>query len=146
MTRVDIERFTELADRLCDQLPDRLLAGLAGGMVIEERPLRRQDDPAGVYILGEYITDPWLGPRIALYYGSFAQLFGGEPDQVWADELWTTIKHELRHHIEGQAGLADLDIEDLLELERMRQDEREARRLERLKRISQRIRGRRRPR
>lgn len=96
-----------------------------------------------MYILGEYITDPWLGPRIALYYGSFVELFTGEPEPVWEEELWTTIKHELRHHVEAQAGLADLDLEDLLELERMRREEREARRLDRLRRLSQRLRSRR---
>lgn len=139
---MDIDRFTELADSLSAGLPERLLEGLSGGIVIEERAMRRRDDPPGVYILGEYIADPWLGPRVVLYYGSFLQLFGGEAEAVWAEELWTTIKHELRHHIEGQAGLRDLDLEDLLELEQMRRDEREARRLERLKRLTQRLRRR----
>lgn len=141
---MEIDRFTELADEMVGWLPERLLEGLNGGFVIQEEARRRDDDPPGVYILGEYITDEYLGCYVVLYYGSFARLFEHEPESVWQDELWTTIKHEIRHHMERQAGVSDLDIEDLLELERMRHDEREARRLERLKRVAQRLRGRRR--
>lgn len=141
---MDIERFTELAGEMTDRLPERLLEGLNGGIVVQEEARRRATDPAGVYILGEYITDEYLGAYVAVYYGSFRQLFGGQPESVWHEELWTTIKHEIRHHVERQAGVMDLDIEDMIELERMRQGEREHRRMERLKRAAQRLRGRRR--
>lgn len=139
---MDIERFSALADRLADRLPPSVVAGLSGGIVIEERAHRRPDDPEGVYILGEYIQDPWLGPRVVLYYGSFLRLFAGRPEDVWEQELWDTIRHELRHHVEGRAGLRDLEIEDAVELERIRQAQREARRMERLRRAAKRLRGR----
>lgn len=139
---MDIERFTDLADRLCERIPERLLTGLNGGIVIDEAARRNDGDPAGVYILGEYITDDYLGAYVTLYYGSFVQLFGQEPDQVWESELWTTIRHELRHHLERQAGVTDLDVEDLMDLERFRQEERWARQQERLRRLALRYRRR----
>lgn len=139
---MDIDRFSALADALAERLPEPLLAGLTGGIVIEERPRRHPGDPEGVYVLGEYIRDAWLGPRIVLYYGSFQRLFGAEPESVWEQQLWDTIRHELRHHVEDQAGLKDLDVEDQIELERMREESREARRLGRLRRAARRLRGR----
>lgn len=137
---MDIDRFQALADAMVERLPPRLLEGLTGGIVVEERPYRRRGDPEGVYILGEYIPDPWLGPRVVIYYGSFARLFAGQDDAVWERELWTTLTHELRHHIEHQAGVRDLELEDALELERMRQTEEEARWLDRIKRVRRRLR------
>lgn len=119
---MEIKRFTELADRLMERIPEPLLEGLNGGVAIRRRAMRRQGDPAGVYILGEYITDHALGCYIVIYWGSFAELFADEPDEVWEKELWDTIRHELRHHIEVRAGEADLDIEDEVELEQMRQE------------------------
>ncbi len=117
---MDIDRFTELADRLMEQVPEPVLEGLNGGVAIRRRAMRRKDDPPGVYILGEYMTDPAMGCYIMIYWGSFAELFAGEPDDVWEKELWDTIRHELRHHVEGRAGVVDLDVQDEVELEEMR--------------------------
>lgn len=116
---MEIERFTELADRLMERVPAPLLEGLNGGVAIRRRAMRRNADPAGVYILGEYVTD-LLGCYIVIYWGSFAELFAGEPDDIWEQELWETIRHELRHHVENRAGVTDLDWEDEADLERFR--------------------------
>lgn len=119
---MDIERFTELADRLMDRVPPEVIEGLNGGVTVRRLARRNPTDPADVYILGEYITDPHLGCYVALYYGSFFQLFDGEPESVWEEELWITIKHELLHHLEARAGEHGLDMEDAETLERL-QDE-----------------------
>jgi predicted Zn-dependent protease with MMP-like domain len=119
---VDIESFTALADQMVERIPPRFLDGLNGGIVIVEEPFRNATDPPDLYILGHYIDDFAMGRYIALYYGSFVQLFRDEPRQVWEEELWETILHELRHHVERQAGIGDLDLEDELELERLRQE------------------------
>lgn len=139
---MDIDRFTALAEQLCERIPERLWAGLNGGIVVHEEARRNATDPKGVYILGEYITDEHLGAYVALYHGSFMKLLTGEPESVWENEVWETIRHELRHHVERQAGLGDLDIEDLIDLERFRQEEREARRLQRLRSLANRLRRR----
>lgn len=117
---MDLDLFTATADRLVERIPPVFLEGLNGGIVVRRRARRNPGDPPGVFILGEYITDPYLGCYIALYWGSFCELFAGEDEKVWEEELWETIKHELRHHIEARAGESDLDREDAEELARMR--------------------------
>lgn len=119
---MDLERFAALADRLMDQVPPPVLEGLNGGVTVRRRGMRKPGDPEGVYVLGEYITDPVMGRYIVLYFGSFAALFADEPEPVWEAELWSTIKHELRHHLEHQAGERDLDLEDEADVARFREE------------------------
>ena len=70
-----------------------------------------------MYILGEYCEDA-LGRYINLYYGSFAALAEREDwdQQIWEDELYTTLSHELTHHMESRGGLHALDDRDAEEL------------------------------
>lgn len=109
---MDIERFTELADQLMERVPAPVLEGLNGGVSIRRNAMRDRRDPRDVYIMGEYVTDPALGCYVVIYYGSFRATLADEPDQVWEAELWETIRHELRHHLEARAGESGLDRED----------------------------------
>lgn len=110
---VSLDEFERLANDFYDRIPERFFEGLSGGILIDERAEQRDPDLPDVYVLGEYVQDDYgLGRYIVLYYGSFAALFGDEPQSVWEDELWETMVHEIRHHIESQAGLFDLDLED----------------------------------
>lgn len=116
---MDIDAFTERLDAMMDRVPAALLRDLDGGVSVSEDERRRPGDPPGVYILGEYITDPYLGCLIVLYHGSFGRLFAGAAPVLWEKEMWDTLRHEIRHHVEGMAGVCDLDVEDLRELARM---------------------------
>ena len=118
---MDIDAFGRLLERMMDRVPDAFLRELNGGVTVSEEARRRPGDPPGVFVLGEYVTDPHLGALVVLYHGSFARLFRGEPAAVWEREMWETLRHELRHHVEGLAGVGYLDVEDEAELERMRQ-------------------------
>lgn len=104
---------------MVDQIPPPLLEGLNGGIAIRKSACRRPDDPPGVCLLGEYIVDEALGSLIMLYHGSFRRLFRGEPPEVWENELWETLRHEVRHHVEARAGLWDLNYEDEADLRRL---------------------------
>lgn len=116
-----IEEFEELANELYDEIPPQFLEGLSGGIIISEEAEQRDPDLPDVYILGEYVEDHYgLGRYIVLYYGSFAALFADEPFEVWEDELWETMVHEIRHHVESLAGVHDLDIEDAIQLAEFR--------------------------
>lgn len=115
---MQFDAFADLADRYARRIPPALLAGLNGGIAIEEAAHRRDDDPPDVYILGEYVTDEYLGCNIVLYYGSFVKLFGDDEATI-REELWDTLRHEVRHHIEERAGLDDLDREDMEQLRRL---------------------------
>ena len=118
---MDIDTFVAHLERMMAAVPEPVLVGLNGGVSVSDEARRNADDPNGVYVLGEYITDPHLGAMIVLYHGSFARLFRGSSAEVWTRELWDTLRHELRHHVEGRAGVGDLDVEDAMELARLRQ-------------------------
>lgn len=117
---VDIDTFHAMACEMYEEIPERLLEGLNGGIVISEEAVQDDEELPDVYILGEYIEDPHLGNSIMLYYGSFVALFHDEPVEVWEEELWETMLHEVRHHVEHRAGVYDLDLEDLRQLEEFR--------------------------
>ncbi|MDI3299327.1 MAG: metallopeptidase family protein [Bacillota bacterium] len=116
---VDFETFCAWADEIVDQLPERLLEELSGGIQIERKSRRQPGDPPGVYLLGEYVVEPGLGSFIFIYYGSFRRTLDREPPEVWRRELVTTILHELEHHIEALGGVDWLGAEDRRELERL---------------------------
>ncbi len=115
------EAFRDAAAAMVDDIPDAFLKGLQGVHVLEEA--REEEDYEDVYRLGEYLDpgsedflggQPGLGRHIAVYYGSFAAVAEGDPAFDWEGELWETITHELRHHVESLAG-EDLLVQDDVE-------------------------------
>ena len=107
MTRLAFSAFKALADRLADELPPELTRGLNGGILVVPRRVRR----GGFWILGEYVEDG-MGRTILLYHGSFREVFGEEPREVWEEEIRETLVHELTHHVEALAGVDDLTREE----------------------------------
>lgn len=119
-----IDRVNDLLDEMAEEFPEALFDGLNGGVNLLEEAVPDPDFPPGeMYILGEYCHD-LLGCYINLYYGSFAALAEKEDwdEDTWADELYTTLSHELTHHMEGRGGLHALDDRDAEELEQYRRD------------------------
>lgn len=120
------EQFEQIANRLFDRIPPRLLEGLNGGIILSEEAMQRDPDLPDVYIMGEYVDDPYgLGKYIVIYYGSFCKVLDDADPKEWEEELWETVVHEIRHHVEGQAGVSDLEVEDMIELERFRDEYRD---------------------
>jgi hypothetical protein len=102
-----------------DSIPDDYKAGVDGLVVSREAP--PHPTLPDVFTLGEcrtedYATD-WSGPDttrsvVVLYWGSFKSLSDRDPDFDWEEEVWETLTHELRHHLESLAredALEDLD-------------------------------------
>lgn len=119
-----IDRVNDLLDEMAEEFPEALFDGLNGGVNLLEEAVPDPDFPPGeMYILGEYCDD-LLGRYINLYYGSFAALAEKEnwDEDTWADELYTTLSHELTHHMEGRGGLHALDDRDAEELAQYRRD------------------------
>jgi len=115
------EAFRAAAAAMVDEIPEAFLKGLQGVHVLPEA--REEEDYEDVYRLGEYLDpggedflggQPGLGRHIAVYYGSFVAVAEGDPDFDWEGELWETITHELRHHVESLAG-EDLLVQDDVE-------------------------------
>ena len=121
--------FQATLAEMVDEIPDEFLAELQGVHALPERRLEQGFHE--VYRLGEYL-DPGpenflgggegLGRHVALYYGSFAAVAEEDPEFSWEDELWETLTHELRHHVESLAGDVSL-IEDDLRRDRLFRDE-----------------------
>ena len=112
--------FKKTVEGMVEEIPDEFLRGLQGVHVLEHaRPEEGFED---VYRLGEYL-DPGpedflggnagLGRQVALYYGSFERVAEGDPDFDWEEEIWETLTHELRHHVESLAGDVSLIEEDM---------------------------------
>ena len=119
-----IDEVNDILDDMADAFPEALFDGLNGGVNLLEEALPDPEFPEGeMYILGEYCDD-LLGNYINLYYGSFAALAEKEgwERQTWEEELYTTLSHELTHHMEQRAGLHALDDRDEEELAEYRRE------------------------
>lgn len=119
---LSIDEVHAILDNLAEGFPEALFAGLNGGVNLQEEALPDPAFPEGeMYILGEFCTDS-LGNYINLYYGSFAALANLEQwdRETWERELYTTLSHELTHHLEQRAGLHALEDRDAEELEAFR--------------------------
>ena len=89
------------------------MAGI-DGLVVSREALPHPTLP-DVYTLGHCDTESypsdWLGPDttrsvVVLYYGSFQALARKSSDFDWEAEIYETVEHEVRHHLES---LADED-------------------------------------
>jgi hypothetical protein len=122
------QEFKQAAEAMLADIPDEFTRDLQGVHVLTEAKL--EEDFDDVYRMGEYLDpgpDSLLGPgkglgrHIALYYGSFFAISEADPEFDWEEELWETITHELRHHVESLAGDISLIEEDHLQHETFKQ-------------------------
>ena len=111
--------FEELAFAHWERIPEEYKQGIDGVRVL--RRAKAHDELPDVYTLGECTTEAYPseygGPdtirsAVVLYWGSFVALAELDPEFDWEDELWETLTHELRHHLESLASedaLEDVD-------------------------------------
>ena len=113
---MEFAEFQRRVGRVWEEIPDVYRSGV-DGLVIEKEPRPHPSLP-DIYTLGECITESypsdWGGPDttrsvLVLYYGSFRRLSQLDPHFDWRYEIWETVTHELRHHLESLA------LEDALE-------------------------------
>ena len=119
---VDIDRFYELLNEVCEELPDDFFRELHYGVHLsEECRYSPYADDGSMVIMGEY-TRSNNGNKITIYYGSFAQTCGWMSEEQLKGKLRATVRHEFRHHMENLAGVygADsLEHEDREEIRKM---------------------------
>lgn len=111
--------FERRARQLWERIPAAYKAGV-DGLVVTRDGLPHPTLP-DIYTLGECVTEAYpsdfAGPEtvrsvLMLYHGSFRRLSRLDPEFDWEAELWETITHELRHHLEGLADEAALEALD----------------------------------
>lgn len=112
---LSIDEVYDILDEVYAEFPEPLFDSLNGGILLLEDAVPDPEAGEDVYIMGEYCHDE-MGRYINIYYGSFAALLFDEPREVWVDELRTTLRHELTHHIEGLAGDRSLEYRDTAQL------------------------------
>ena len=121
---ISIDRFTEILDELAEELPPVFFEELNGGIVVDPRgPLHPEARHSDLYVMGEYRSDPAMGHYIVLYYGSFRRVHGGLDEAALREEMRSVLRHEFRHHVEGRAGVRDLEVWDEQQLAAYRADE-----------------------
>ena len=119
---LSIDEVNDILDQVCGEFPEALFQDLNGGILLLEEALPDPDAGEDVYIMGEYCVDE-MGRYINIYYGSFAALFFDEPREVWEEELDTTLRHELTHHVESLAGERSLELKDEAFLETYKEEQ-----------------------
>jgi hypothetical protein len=114
------DQFHAEASRIWSEIPASYRSGVDA--LVVERKSRSHPTMPDIYTLGECLTESypsdWGGPDttrsvLVLYFGSFRHLSEQDPEFDWDYEVWETITHELRHHLESLAAedaLEDVDF------------------------------------
>ncbi|HEV2148412.1 MAG TPA: metallopeptidase family protein [Longimicrobiaceae bacterium] len=111
--------FERRAHEVFDEIPPEYREGV-DGLLVERRAVAHPELPE-VYTLGECLTETypteWGGAgevrsMVVLYYGSFLRLSRMQDDWDWDEEVWETVTHEVRHHLESLALDDELEVRD----------------------------------
>lgn len=114
--------FRQLLAEMVDEIPEEFMRELQAVLALEEE--HPEPDYQDVYRLGEYLDmgpeqflggSSGIGRHVVLYWGSFRRIAAGDPGFDWEEEMWETLTHELRHHVESLAGDASLIAQDELD-------------------------------
>ena len=107
--------FEREARRLFERVPRRYREGV-DGLTVHRRAVEHPE-LRDVYTLGECATESFPssygGPDsirsiVHLYWGSFRALSALDGGFDWREQIWETLTHELRHHLESLADRDDL--------------------------------------
>jgi predicted Zn-dependent protease with MMP-like domain len=111
--------FEARAREMFDSIPPEFREGV-DGLVVEPGTQPHPELP-GIWTLGECVTEQYPsefgGPGevrsfVVLHHGSFRRVAEREEGWDWEGELWETITHEIKHHLESLASEDALEVED----------------------------------
>lgn len=116
------EEFERRAHEIFDEIPEEYREGV-DGLVVERRAVLHPTLPE-IYTLGECVTETYpsdyggageVRSFVHLYYGSFLRLSRLDEEWDWEEELFETVTHEVRHHLESLALEDALEVQDWVE-------------------------------
>jgi hypothetical protein len=105
------DEFRTRGHEVFARIPEDFREGVEG-LEVMRRTVMHPTLPE-VYTLGECLSDFYpsefggageVRSRVVLYYGSFQAVARDEEEWDWEDEIWETITHEIRHHLEHLAS------------------------------------------
>ncbi len=119
---MNFDEFDTRARNVFRDIPAEYREGVEG-LIVEEASIPHPQLP-NVYTLGECRSEMGgsdvggtgiVRSVVHLFYGSFAALAERDSDWDWNEQIWETITHEIRHHIEHGAAEDDLEALDYAE-------------------------------
>ena len=119
---MDYAQFQARAHDIFDSIPPEYREGV-DGLEVERATVEHPSLPE-VFTLGEcrseYYPSDYGGAGevlsiVVLFYGSFLELSRRQEDFDWEAELWETVTHEVRHHLESLASEDALEVQDYAE-------------------------------
>lgn len=115
---ISIDEMETMLDEIAEELPKELYRELNGGVVLlPQTKMNGYSVASDLYTMGEYHRSTSMGRYIAIYYGSFARVYGHLSKEKIKEQLKKTLQHEFTHHLESLAGTRDLEIEDERQIE-----------------------------
>jgi predicted Zn-dependent protease with MMP-like domain len=103
--------FERIAGEAFEAVPEQYRAGI-DGLVVSRESVPHPSLP-DIFTLGlcetESYPSDFAGPEttrsvVVLYYGSFRNLARLDSDFDWEAEIYETVEHEIRHHLESLAN------------------------------------------
>jgi len=122
--------FSARAHQVYDGIPEEFREGL-DGLEVSRKTVQHPTLPE-VYTLGECLSEFYPSEfggagevlsRVVLYYGSFLALSRSAEDWDWEGEIFETVTHEVRHHLEHLASEIALEEMDYAEDQNFRRRE-----------------------
>lgn len=119
---MDFSHFEARAAEIFTAIPPEYREGVDGLEV--QRATAFHPTLPEIYTLGECLSESYpsgfggagdVRSRVVLYYGSFLALSLSREDWDWEEELFETITHEVRHHLEHLALDDSLEVLDYVE-------------------------------
>ena len=119
---MDFATFERRAKELYAEVPEDFRGGIDGLEV--SRATEPHPTLPDVYTLGECLTEQYpsefggageVRSIVVLYYGSFLALSRIDEEFDWEAELYETLTHEIRHHLESLASEDELEEIDYAE-------------------------------
>jgi predicted Zn-dependent protease with MMP-like domain len=107
---MDFLTFKHLAHEAYEMIPPEFREGI-DGLDVSRETVSHPTIP-DVFTMGECRTEEYpsefggageVRSIVALYYGSFLALSRLDDDFDWRDEIFETVTHEVRHHLESLA-------------------------------------------
>src|SRR5690606_38204115 len=127
---MDFSTFETRAREMYREVPEHFLEGIDGLEV--SRRTEAHPTLQDIYTLGECLTEQYpsefggageVRSIVVLYYGSLLALSRLDEEFDWEGELYETLTHEVRHHLESLATEDALEEIDYAEDQNFRRRE-----------------------